>query len=161
MTRFWSRHVGLRLPGEILVNLTDLALSKKVTFSKYVIGVLEDHCKNAPRPRVDAADREGRPSAGQYSEYCRRLELLFKAIDGRIEAVAVKRGRTQFDNWAASISGESDRTRRTVRQWEKIFTKAGSYGDIFHEKSESTTPNDRLAQAIKAASDLYEFGKDD
>lgn len=159
MVRPRTARFELRIPDDLLVRLQELSQSKGMRLTTYIISVLAEHCRLAPRVRVD---RDGRPSAAQYVDYNLKLERLFKAVDGYIEGVAASRGRTQFNKWASYIGG-ADPIKRTVAEWDKIFAKAESFGDIFHEKSENTTPNLRLAIDIKKTADMVDFlaGKDD
>jgi len=150
VARRQSFRFALRVPGDLLVQLRELALAQKVKLSAYIIRVLREHCTTAPRPRAALG---GMPSGTQYANYCRDLDLLFATVDGRIADRATTRGRTQFNKWAARVSGESNPTKRSTAQWDAIFKKAESYGDIHHKKSEDTMPNERFAVVIKRAAD--------
>lgn len=158
MVRDKTVRFALWLPGDIYVHLKELALAGKVKMSAYIIGVLREHCKTAPRVRVE---REGRPSPAQYVDYNRKLEMHFMAVEGRIPGVAKSRGRTQFDKWVSYTAGEANPVRRTVEQWDKVFKKAETYGDIFHERSQATYPNDAFALDIKKTADMVDFLKGD
>ena len=137
----------------MLVHLREQAAARGVGVTGYILGVLADHLKEAPRVRVEG--KQGRPTATKYVQYCRELERLFAAVNGRIPGCAVVRGRTQFEKWVSLTSGESNPMERTVEQWEKVFAGAKRFGDLFSQ-SGPTTPNDIFGIKIKEAADTFD-----
>jgi hypothetical protein len=154
MARIRTTHYTLRIPLDMLAHLRELAAARGVAVSAHILAVLADHLKDAPRVR--STDKSGRPSAAKYAQYCRELERLFSAVDGRIPGCAVVRGRTQFEKWVSLTCGESNPLERTEVQWDKVFAAAKKFGDIFHERSDVTTPNDVFAMKIKEAADTLD-----
>jgi hypothetical protein len=120
----------------------------------YVRRLLEEHCATT---NVATAAVEGRPSVDEYATYQGRLNKLFQIVKNELrEGTGDRYGKTRFLKWAAFVPGEKEPTKRTHKQWEKIFADAEKCGDF---RGPTSAPVTMFSVKIDRAADKYDARK--